>query len=68
LDRNQVPLSGEIRCRFRPKSSAGLLRFLQEKSCQRLERLCRLKRDAASPQHKARKRQLKVFKPDDEPS
>src|ERR1700739_3862113 len=29
LDRNQVPLSAEITCRFRPKSGAGLLRFLQ---------------------------------------
>jgi hypothetical protein len=28
LERNQVPLSAEITCRFRPKSSAGLLRFL----------------------------------------
>jgi len=29
LERNQVPLSAEITCRFRPKSGAGLLRFLQ---------------------------------------
>jgi hypothetical protein len=28
LERNQVPLSAEITCRFRPKSGAGLLRFL----------------------------------------
>jgi hypothetical protein len=26
---NQVPPSAEITCRFRPKSGAGLLRFLQ---------------------------------------
>jgi hypothetical protein len=31
LERNQVPLSAEITCRFRPKSGAGLLRFLHEK-------------------------------------
>jgi hypothetical protein len=30
LERNQVPLSAEITCRFRPKSGAGLLRFLQQ--------------------------------------
>jgi hypothetical protein len=30
LERNQVPLSAEITCRFRPKSGAGLLRFLHE--------------------------------------
>jgi hypothetical protein len=29
LERNQVPLSAEITCRLRPKSGAGLLRFLQ---------------------------------------
>jgi hypothetical protein len=29
LERNQVPLSAEITRRFRPKSGAGLLRFLQ---------------------------------------
>jgi Protein of unknown function (DUF1488) len=29
LERNQVPLSAEITCRFQPKSGAGLLRFLQ---------------------------------------
>ena len=29
MERNQVPLSAEITCRFRPKSGAGLLRFLQ---------------------------------------
>jgi hypothetical protein len=29
LGRNQVPLSAEITCRLRPKSGAGLLRFLQ---------------------------------------
>jgi hypothetical protein len=29
LERNQVPLSAEITCRFRPKSGAGFLRFLQ---------------------------------------
>jgi aminocarboxymuconate-semialdehyde decarboxylase len=35
LERNQVPLSAEITCRFRPKSGAGLLRFLQEcEECQ----------------------------------
>jgi hypothetical protein len=28
LERNQVPLSAEITCRFRPKSGAALLRFL----------------------------------------
>src|SRR5712664_3464501 len=28
-ERNQVPLSAEITCRLRPKSGAGLLRFLQ---------------------------------------
>jgi hypothetical protein len=28
LERNQVPLSAEITCRVRPKSGAGLLRFL----------------------------------------
>jgi hypothetical protein len=28
LERNQVPLSAEITCRFQPKSGAGLLRFL----------------------------------------
>jgi len=32
LERNQVPLSAEITCRFRPKSGAGLLRFLQSSS------------------------------------
>jgi hypothetical protein len=32
LERNQVPLSAEITCRLRPKSGAGLLRFLQFKS------------------------------------
>jgi hypothetical protein len=31
LERNQVPLSAEITCRFQPKSGAGLLRFLQTK-------------------------------------
>jgi hypothetical protein len=29
LERNRVPLSAEITCRFQPKSGAGLLRFLQ---------------------------------------
>jgi hypothetical protein len=29
LERNQVPLCAEITCRFRPKSGAGLFRFLQ---------------------------------------
>jgi hypothetical protein len=28
LERNQVPLSAEITCRFRPKLGAALLRFL----------------------------------------
>src|ERR1700720_3514806 len=28
LERNHLPLSAEITCRFRPKSGAGLLRFL----------------------------------------
>jgi hypothetical protein len=32
LERNRVPLSAEIRCRFPPKSGAGLLRFLQNHS------------------------------------
>jgi hypothetical protein len=35
LERNQVPLSAEITCRFRPKSGAGLLRFLQLKVSER---------------------------------
>jgi DNA-directed RNA polymerase len=30
LERNHLPLSAEITCRFRPKSGAGLLRFLQQ--------------------------------------
>lgn len=29
MERNHLPLSAEITCRFRPKSGAGLLRFLQ---------------------------------------
>jgi hypothetical protein len=29
LERNHLPLSAEITCRFRPKSGAGLLRFLR---------------------------------------
>jgi hypothetical protein len=29
LERNQAPISAEITCRFRPKSGAALLRFLQ---------------------------------------
>jgi hypothetical protein len=29
LERNHLPRSAEITCRFRPKSGAGLLRFLQ---------------------------------------
>jgi hypothetical protein len=33
LEQNQVPLSAEITCRFRPKSGAGLLRFLQLDAC-----------------------------------
>ena len=49
------------------RNEARIIHLL-ERSCQRLERLCRLERDAVSPQHKARKRQLKVFKPDDEPT
>jgi hypothetical protein len=32
LERNQVPLSAEITCRFQPKSGAGLLRFLHLKN------------------------------------
>jgi hypothetical protein len=28
LERNHLPLSAEITCRFRPKSGAALLRFL----------------------------------------
>jgi len=32
LERNHLPLSAEITCRFRPKSGAGLLRFLQPRS------------------------------------
>jgi hypothetical protein len=35
LERNQVPLSAEITCRFRPKSGAGLLRFLHALSPRR---------------------------------
>jgi hypothetical protein len=29
LERNHLPLSAEITCRFRPKSAADFLRFLQ---------------------------------------
>jgi hypothetical protein len=35
LERNHLPLSAEITCRFRPKSGAGLLRFLQLGVCWR---------------------------------
>jgi lactoylglutathione lyase len=32
LERNHLPLSAEITCRFRPKSGAGLLRFLHDEA------------------------------------
>jgi hypothetical protein len=32
LERNHLPLSAEITCRFRPKSGAGLLRFLHSRA------------------------------------
>src|ERR1700720_3029363 len=35
LERNHLPLSAEITCRFRPKSGAGLLRFLQSNGATR---------------------------------